>query len=118
MVGKAIRVNGAPFTVVGVAPPEFFGVEPGAPIDIWLPLHAQPQIDPGWTKYATPGEVSRFTAPDDWWVLIMGRLKPGINEQRVRAKLNVVVRQNVASIEDPSPAKRSTDMTSNRPASS
>jgi predicted permease len=111
VVGKAITVNGAPFTVVGVAPPEFFGVEPGTPVDIWLPLHAQPQINPGWTKYAIPGEVSRFTAPDDWWVLIMGRLKPGVNEQPVRAKLDAVVRQNVASIELPPPAKGSTDMT-------
>ena len=101
VVGKEIRVNGAPFTVVGVAHPEFFGVEPGSLVDIWLPLHAQPQIDPGWTKYAIPGEVSRFTAPDAWWVMIMGRLKPGVNEQRVRAKLDVVVRQNVASIELP-----------------
>ena len=111
VVGKAITVNGAPFTVVGVAPPEFFGVEPGTPVDIWLPLHAQPQINPGWTKYAIPGEVSRFTAPDDWWVLIMGRLKPGVNEQPVRAKLDAVVRQNVASIELPPPAKESTAMT-------
>jgi len=115
MVGKAITVNGARFTVVGIAPPEFFGVEPGVPVDIWLPLHAQPQIDPGWTKYAIPGEVSRFTAPDDWWVLIMGRLKPGVNEQRARAQLDVVVRQNVASIELPPPAKRSTDMTHQPP---
>jgi predicted permease len=104
VVGKAIRVNGAPFTVVGVAPPAFFGVEPGTSVDIWLPLHAQPQIDPGWTKYAIPGEVSRFTAPGDWWVMIMGRLKPGVNEQQVRAQLGVVVRQNVASIEDRPPA--------------
>ncbi len=111
VVGKAITVNGAPFTIVGVAPPEFFGVEPGTPVDIWLPLHAQPQINPGWTKYAIPGEVSKFTAPDDWWLLIMGRLKPGVNEQRVRAKLDVVVRQDVASIELPPPAKGSSDMT-------
>jgi len=111
-VGKAIGVNGASFTVVGVAPPEFFGVEPGAKVDVWLPLHAQPQIDPGWTKYAIPREVSKFTATDDWWVLIMGRLKPDVNQQRVQAKLDVVLRQNVASIEL---AKRSTDMTLQSP---
>jgi predicted permease len=115
VVGKAIRVNSTSFTVVGVAPPEFFGVEPGASVDVWLPLHAQPQIDPGWTKYAIPREVSRFTAPDDWWVQIMGRLKPGVNEQRVRSKLDIVVRQNVESIELAAPAKRSTDMTLQTP---
>lgn len=115
VVGKTIRVNGTAFTVVGVAPSEFFGVEPGASVDIWLPLHAQPQIDPGWTKYAIPGEVSRFTAPDDWWVLIMGRLKPGTSERQVRAMLDVVVRQNVASIELPPPARGSVDTTRQSP---
>ena len=115
VVGKTIRVNGTAFTVVGVAPPEFFGVEPGASVDIWLPLHAQPQIDPGWTKYAIPGEVSRFTAPDDWWVLIMGRLKPGTSGKQVRAMLDVVVRQNVASIELPPPARGSVDTTRQSP---
>lgn len=111
VVGKAITVNGVPFTLVGVAAPEFFGVEPGASVDIWLPLHIQPQIDLGWIKYAIPGEVSRFTAPDDWWVLIMGRLKPGVNEQQARAALDVVVQQDVASIEVPPAATRSSDWT-------
>ena len=110
VVGKAIAVNGASFTVVGVAPPEFFGVEPGATVDVWLPLHMQPQIDRG--SNGNPREVSKFTAPDDWWVLIMGRLKPGVNEQRVRAKLDVVLRQNVANIEV---ANGSTDMTLQAP---
>ncbi|HEV3278331.1 MAG TPA: ABC transporter permease [Terriglobia bacterium] len=111
VVGKAIRVNGASFTVVGVAPPEFFGVEPGASVDIWLPLHAQALIDPGWTKYAIPGEVSRFKAPDDWWVVIIGRLKSGGRDQQALAALDLVVRQNVASIELPPRAMRSNEMT-------
>jgi predicted permease len=109
-VGKAITVNGVPFTLVGVTAPEFFGVQPGASIDVWIPLRTQPQIDPGWATYATPGEVSRFTAHDDWWVLIMGRLKPGVSEQQARAALGVVVRQNVTRIEPPPPAKGSPDM--------
>jgi predicted permease len=107
-VGKAITVNGVPFTLVGVAAPEFFGVEPGASIDVWIPLQTQPQIDPGWAAYANPGEVSRFTARDDWWVLIMGRVKPGVSEQQARAALDVVVRQNAASVEPPPPAANRT----------
>jgi predicted permease len=109
-VGKAITVNGVPFTLVGVTVPEFFGVQPGASIDVWIPLRTQPQIDPGWATYATPGEVSRFTGRDDWWVLIMGRLRPGATEQQARAALDVAVRQSVASIEPPPPAKRSPAM--------
>src|SRR5271157_648197 len=110
VVGKAITVNGVPFSLVGVAAPEFFGVQPGASIDVWIPLRTQPQVDPGWAQYATPGEVSKFTARDDWWVVILGRLKPGASEQQARAALDVVVRQNVASIEPPPPARRSPDV--------
>ena len=108
-VGKAITVNGVPFTVVGVAAPEFFGVQPGASIDIWVPLPTQPQVDSGWIAYAIPGEASRFTAHDDWWVVIMGRLKPGASEPQARVALDLAVRRNVTSIELPPPAKRSAD---------
>jgi macrolide transport system ATP-binding/permease protein len=110
-VGKAITVNGVPFTLVGVAAPEFFGIRPGASIDVWIPLRTQPQVDPGWTAYANPGEVSRFTARDDWWVVIMGRLKPGVSKRQARAELDVVVRQNAASVEPPpTAANRTPDM--------
>jgi len=104
ILDKTVTVNGVSFTLVGVAAPEFFGVEPGASIDIWLPLRTQPLVNPGWIAYATPGEVSRFTARDDWWVLIMGRLKPGESDPQARAALDVIVQQESAGIEKP-PAK-------------
>ncbi|HLY59897.1 MAG TPA: ABC transporter permease [Terriglobia bacterium] len=112
-VGKAIAVNGVPFTLVGVTAPEFYGVEPGTSIDIWIPLHTQPKIDPGWTAYATPGEVSKFTARDDWWVLIMGRLKPGVSDPQARAALNRVVQWSVAGIQPP--PQHSLDLASEPP---
>jgi predicted permease len=108
IVGRTITVNGVTFTLVGVAAPEFFGVQPGASIDIWLPLSAQPLVDPGWLAYATPGETSKFTARDDWWVVIMGRLKPGASEQQARAALDVIVQQESSGIQKP-PAKRYPD---------
>jgi predicted permease len=101
MVGKMLTVNGVTFTVVGVAAPEFFGVQPGASIDIWLPLATQPLVDPGWMAYANPAEVSKFTARDDWWVLIMGRLKPGASQPQVRAGLDVIVQQESSGIRKP-----------------
>jgi predicted permease len=102
ILGKTVSVNSITFTLVGVAAPEFFGVQPGASIDIWLPLRTQPLVDPGWIAYATPGEVSRFTAHDDWWVLIMGRLKPAQSEQQARAALDVIVHQESSAIQKPS----------------
>lgn len=104
ILGKTVTVNSVTFTLVGVAAPEFFGVQPGASVDIWLPLRTQPLVDPGWIGYANPGEVSRFTARDDWWVLIMGRLKPGESEQQARTALDVIVQQESSGIQKP-PAK-------------
>ena len=39
--GQPILINNLPFTVVGVTPPEFFGVDPAAAPDIYLPMHSQ-----------------------------------------------------------------------------
>jgi len=108
ILGKTVTVNGVSFTLVGVAASEFFGVQPGASIDIWLPLRAQPLVDPGWIAYAAPGEVSKFTARDDWWVLIMGRLEPGQSERQALAALDLIVQQESSGIERP-PAKRFPD---------
>jgi predicted permease len=108
IVGKTVTVNSVTFILVGVAAPEFFGVQPGSSVDIWLPLSTQPLVDPSWIAYATPGETSRFTARDDWWVVIMGRLKPGASEQQTRAALDVIVQQESSGIERP-PAKRFPD---------
>ena len=95
VVGKSITLNGVSFTVVGVAPPEFFGVQPGTSIDVWIPLHTQPQVDARW---ADPKEGSKFTAPEDWWIVMMGRLKPGINARQAQAAVDVIVRQNVLAL--------------------
>jgi macrolide transport system ATP-binding/permease protein len=36
---QSILINNLPFTVVGVTPPEFFGVDPAAVPDVYLPMH-------------------------------------------------------------------------------
>ena len=43
--GKSILINNIPFTVIGVAPPGFFGVDPASAPDIYLPLHADFLVD-------------------------------------------------------------------------
>ncbi|HEV2492178.1 MAG TPA: ABC transporter permease [Terriglobia bacterium] len=92
-VGKAITVNNAPFTIVGVTPPEFFGLQPGRSLDVWLPLHTQPQVEPDWIEAGR----SKFLRGDDWWIDIMGRLRPGVSEQQARAALEVAFQQSMAA---------------------
>ena len=91
IIGKAIGINSVPFTIVGVSPPGFFGVEPGRSVDIWLPLHTQPQVEPRSNPH------SLFEARDNWWVVIMGRLIAGADRQQARAALELVLQQSIAS---------------------
>src|SRR5690348_2091737 len=57
VVGKAVTVNGVPFTLVGVAAPEFFGLEPGRRVETWIPLQTHPQVEPGWSRWIPKGKT-------------------------------------------------------------
>jgi predicted permease len=92
-VGRVVTINDIPFTIIGVTPPEFFGLQAGRSIDLWLPLHTQPLVEPRWTEEGR----SKFIRGDDWWVQIMGRLKPDVSEQQARAALEVAFQQSMAA---------------------
>ena len=101
IVGQKITLNAVPFTIVGVAPPEFYGVQPGRAVDVWTPIHTQPLVEPSWsqdnaTGPAPPPAGVLFAARDNWWVLIMGRLKPGVSPQQAHAELEVILQQSIA----------------------
>ncbi len=84
IVGRNILLNGTSFTIVGVMPPEFFGVRVRRSPDFWLPLAFQPQIE------------LRKSALDDknvFWLNMIGRLKPGISLEQAQAGINVELRQ-------------------------
>ena len=92
-VGKAITVNGVPFTIVGVAPREFFGVSAGNAPDLFIPVAMQPRVAPFWTDEYP----SLFHASGACWLRAMGRLKPGVSEQQARAALDVVLQQSMTA---------------------
>jgi macrolide transport system ATP-binding/permease protein len=73
--GQTILVNNAPFTVVGVAPPEFFGVDPAAAPDVYLPMRAS----------GLPAR--QYLDQNYYWVEIMGRLRPGVSQAQAQAAL-------------------------------
>jgi predicted permease len=109
IVGRTITVNSAPFTIVGVSPPEFYGVQPGRAVEVWLPLHAQPQVEPRWSPgMPEPGRETRphpallFASRDMWWVVIIGRLKTGVREQEAHAELESILQQTIAADVKPS----------------
>jgi len=84
VIGKAVDLNGAIFTIVGVAPREFFGERVQTPPDFWLPLTGQPQV---------LQRESWLAKRDVYWLNLMGRLKPGVTLQRAQATLNTQLHQ-------------------------
>ena len=78
VVGQTIMLDRRPFEIVGVAPPQFFGVEVGRTFDVAIALCAEPLM-----RGAQAGTgVSQF-----WWLDIMGRLKSDWTVERADAHL-------------------------------
>jgi len=89
VIGKAVKLNLVPITIIGVAPKSFTGASHVAMSpDVFLPLSMQPVIAP-------KGTSSLLSDPDIWWVQVMGRLQPGISENSARASLAVTLDQAV-----------------------
>jgi predicted permease len=88
VVGKKIVLNNSPFTIIGVTPPEFFGLEPGARIDVSVPLSMVAQVRSDFASPGTPYDV--FTAPFRNWLYVMARLKPGVTKERALASLEPI----------------------------
>jgi predicted permease len=83
-VGEAIRIGGFPFTIVGVAPPEFFGADPAEAPDIYVPMHANLLFDAD-DRFYPPASI--YNNPDYDWVVIMARLRPGVSLAQAQAAL-------------------------------
>jgi predicted permease len=83
VIGKVISVNLTPMTIVGVNPPGFTGAYDAlmSP-DVFLPFSMQPIVAPS-------GSKSLLSDADSWWVLMMGRAKPGISTAAAEAAMNV-----------------------------
>jgi len=78
VLNKAIVVNGQPLTVVGVTRDGFSGIQPGRPADLFVPTMEKAQMTPFWNG---------LDDPKDYWVQIVGRLKPGLSRARAQARL-------------------------------
>ena len=82
VIGKRIALNSIPITIIGVNPPRFTGAfSTQGSADVFLPFSMQPIVAPKW-------KASLLTDTKLWWVLVMGRVKPGVSEQAAQATLN------------------------------
>ena len=90
VLGATYQINGHPFTVIGVAPPGFYGAKLagwGMP-DFWLPLTAELLID---------GATARLKRPNGNFLDLIGRVRPGVNAKSLEAKLKVEFHDWLAS---------------------
>ncbi len=89
-IGQSILVDNVPFTVIGVAPPEFFGVDPAAASDVYLPLHTNVLLDGA-------GAARIYSDGNFYWIEMMGRLRPGVSMAQAQAALAPRFHQWVAA---------------------
>ena len=84
VVGRSIRINGHPFTVVGVAEEEYSGIVRGLAVDLWIPAMMTAQAMPGSNSLVERGDRGFF---------LIGRLKPGAGLDQARADFRLIGEQ-------------------------
>ncbi|HEY6251842.1 MAG TPA: ABC transporter permease [Candidatus Angelobacter sp.] len=90
VLGKTIGINGVPFAIIGVAPASFYGLQPGRVNDIWIPLALLPKVSSSIINRA-------LYQTDNWWVMMMGRLKPGASKAQAKAWLDAILLQHLSA---------------------
>ncbi len=90
VVGSSWQINGQTVTVVGIAPPGFYGerLSPTTPA-FWLPIHLVPAI---W-----PRDADLLQRGEQQWLNLMGRLAPGAAEAAVQARMVVELQSYLRS---------------------
>src|SRR5579863_7670015 len=78
--GKSVLINQHQFTVIGVVPPHFFGVDPAMAPDVYIPLHSIRTLE-------GEGAAQFFTDPNTEWIVTMARLRPGVSREQAQAVL-------------------------------
>ncbi len=81
VLSKQVLLDGHRLDIAGVTPANFFGVEVGRSFDVAAPVCVEPVID---------GENAHLDKRHDWWLAIIGRLKPGWMLTRASAQVNAI----------------------------
>ncbi|HET9178890.1 MAG TPA: ABC transporter permease [Terriglobia bacterium] len=92
VVGSIFVVNMVPYTVVGIAPPGFFGdTLRSDPPDFWLPLATEPVLN---------GPNSILKNPGLHWLHVIGRMKPGVRPAAVQSEVTTELQRWLAAQPD------------------
>ncbi len=99
VLGETILVNGRPYSVIGVAPQDFFGTEVVSAPDLWFPMAMQPEIESG-----SPSLDDRRSEP----IFILARLKRGVSVDQAGAAMTAAALELEREFPDINEGKRIT----------
>ena len=89
LIGSTFFIQGHPVTLVGIAPPGFFGDRIDSdPPAIWIPLNNEPVLE---------GQTSILKQADSNWLYLLGRVKPGVAVGSLQSKISTTLRQWLAT---------------------
>jgi predicted permease len=91
VLNRKIKLGTTTFSIVGVAPAEFFGTKVGEAPDIWVPTSMMKSVPPGANGYKNDFYQSMY---------ILGRLKPGVTREQATANVNVLYQQITRAFPD------------------
>jgi len=86
-VSRIVVISGHPFTVVGIAPPEFFGAQVGSAPDVFLPVMMQPVVMP-----MTANLIDPNTDVTSLWIRVLARTMPGVAIPQAVTQLDALTR--------------------------
>ena len=106
VVGRPLTINGAPFTIIGVGPPDFTGAWLELPVDIWVPLTAQATVKYSQDFTADNADTSRpfLAQPNIWWLHVVVRApedKVAATRGAFNATMTALMQQEAGLVLDP-----------------
>jgi predicted permease len=116
VIGKTIKLNDVPVTIIGVNPQYFTGIVPGAHFEFWAPLNLSPSVygrlQQG-ADFLTPTERSILDDDRLWSIPMMGRLQPGVSDGQAEGTLDAQFQAGVDA--NPGPLARFLQEPAKRP---
>jgi len=95
-----VTIRSTAYTVIGVAPPEFFGATVGQSPDLWIPLAMEKEISPGWNGL----DKNLFQS-----LYIIARRKPNVSAEQAGANTNLLFKQIIRQYAGAQPSQKQLD---------